>query len=206
MKNPGVFSSRVLWVEYYCTLHGPRVSWNAIHATVRMRPGWRLDKHGWLSEWIEFCFHHVPIIVYLWLTVNHFLNFYLSSSPNWLREPDSNRRPSAYETDEMPTFPSRGNTYIDNNTALCLKVLNILAGSSLPSKRHVWLWLAVLCGSRPISGPWFNISLAVGPLVKEFLTHCYQYKNWNTGWDLNSRLYGFAIRCIWPLCHLCIFL
>ena len=28
---------------------------------------------------------------------------------DWLRGPDSNRRPSAYETDEMPTFPPRDN-------------------------------------------------------------------------------------------------
>ena len=35
------------------------------------------------------------------------------------------------------TLNPRVDIYIDNNTALCLKVLNILAGSSLPSKRHV---------------------------------------------------------------------
>lgn len=27
---------------------------------------------------------------------------------------------------------------------------------------------------------------------------------WSTGWDLNSRFYGFAIRCLGPLGHLCI--
>ena len=30
--------------------------------------------------------------------------------------------------------------------------------------------------------------------------------NWNNGRDLNPRLYGFAIRCIGPLCHRCIVL
>ena len=29
---------------------------------------------------------------------------------------------------------------------------------------------------------------------------------WNNGRDLNPRLYGFAIRCIGPLCHRCIVL
>ena len=146
MKNPGVFSSRVLWVEYNCTLRGPWVSWNAIHATVRMRPGWLLDKHGWFSEWIEFCFHHVPIITYLWLTVNHCLNFYLSSSPNsWLREEESNLPSVSLWDSRATTTLSRGNIYIDNNTALCLKVLNTLRHSR-PSKRHKWLWLAVLRG------------------------------------------------------------
>ena len=130
-----MFSSRVLWVEYYCTLHGPRVSWNAIHATVRMRPGWRLDKHGWFSKWIEFCFHHVPIITYLWLTVNLFLNFYLSSLPNWLREEESNLPSVSLWDSRATTTLSRGNIYIDNNTAWCLKVLNTSL-HSLPSELH----------------------------------------------------------------------
>jgi hypothetical protein len=33
----------------------------------------------------------------------------LYSDKTWLRELDSNQRPSAYEADEMPTFPSRDN-------------------------------------------------------------------------------------------------
>ena len=111
-----MFSSRVLWVEYNCTLHGPRVSWNAIHATVRMRPGRWLDKHGCLWQWIEFCFHHVPIIVYLWLTVNLFLNFYLSSSSNWLREEESNLPSVSLWDSRATTTLSRGNTYIKFGT------------------------------------------------------------------------------------------
>ena len=29
-------------------------------------------------------------------------------------------------------------------------------------------------------------------------------KNWSNGCDSNTRFYGFAIRCIGPLCHRCI--
>ena len=42
----------------------------------------------------------------LWYIVPSVIDYRI----DWLRGPDSNRRPSAYETDEMPTFPPRDRT------------------------------------------------------------------------------------------------
>ena len=65
MKNPGVFSSRVLLnlFSYFlcvtCTFNRPCHPWNTIHATIGVWPGkCCLEHRGFCRQWTECCFHH----------------------------------------------------------------------------------------------------------------------------------------------------
>ena len=65
MKNPGVFTSRVLLNLFSyslcvtCTFNRPWHPWNTIHATIGVWPGkCCLEHRGFCRQWTECCFHH----------------------------------------------------------------------------------------------------------------------------------------------------
>lgn len=152
-KNPGVFSSRVFWILWYnlkltiTPLKRSRNAWNTIHATIRMRPGGYLGKHGFRQQWTESCFH-------LKSYYSLFIIWCQSSKiSKWLRVTDSHCRCSWLMRPEWWLGPTREIIYlcVYCTTHLICCQLNWISWSgdchafksvaTFPNMS--WLWLAV---------------------------------------------------------------